>query len=180
MIDRHLIICAVVSLWPHKDLGWWGFVLSVVAILLLYPGGVLVNITTPMLLDWWATRSRASLQEQIGKLEADLSKLEQIAPLSEVNNQMLWGLEMLRLLLSVGIHMVLSALYLLTILVEGPKRLSLTVEGVFWCFLIVNALLGFLAYYRELTYRIARSPTRRTNIKKSIKSLKSKLPRIVD
>jgi hypothetical protein len=43
-----------VAMWPHKDLGWWGFVLSLVALFLLYPVGVIVNITTPKLQNWWA------------------------------------------------------------------------------------------------------------------------------
>ncbi len=56
-------------MWPHRDLGWWGFVISIIALLGAYPLSLLVNLTSPALKNWWAERSIASIRKRIDKLE---------------------------------------------------------------------------------------------------------------
>src|SRR5438445_11974470 len=69
--------------WLHRDLGWWGFVISIIALISAYPLSLLANLTTPSLKNWWAERSTASLTKRIGKLEAQLAGCMQYQALSE-------------------------------------------------------------------------------------------------
>ena len=50
--------------WP-KDLGEWGFILSLLALLLMYPVGLIVNISSPKTsgLVRWVVKKTASLRE---------------------------------------------------------------------------------------------------------------------
>jgi hypothetical protein len=80
-------------MWLHKDLGWWGFVLSIVALILLYPMGVLVNVTTPKLQNWWAARSQASLQKRIRTLQAELARIERLQRITLTEDLTLLGIE---------------------------------------------------------------------------------------
>jgi hypothetical protein len=52
-----------------SDLGTWGFVLSILAIVLMYPMGILINFTSPKVSDWWAGRSMRRLEHRIALLE---------------------------------------------------------------------------------------------------------------
>ena len=54
--------------WP-KDLGEWGFILSLLALLLMYPVGLIVNISSPKLQDWFAGWSKDRLLARIDKLQ---------------------------------------------------------------------------------------------------------------
>ncbi len=58
-------------MWKH-DLGWWGFVLAIATLILAYPLDVLAHLTTPLLKNWWASRSRLTLEERIKSLKAEL------------------------------------------------------------------------------------------------------------
>jgi hypothetical protein len=56
-----------------KDLGTWGFILSVLALILMYPVGLLVNWTSPKFQDWLAAWSQRRLQKKIWGLEREVS-----------------------------------------------------------------------------------------------------------
>ncbi len=55
-----------------RDLGTWGFILSVAALILMYPVGLLVNWSSPKIQDWWASWSQRRLQKKIQGLEREL------------------------------------------------------------------------------------------------------------
>ena len=60
----------------HHDLGWWGFVLAVLALLIAYPLSLLANLTSPFIKNWWAERSVTSIRKRIDKLERQLQDYE--------------------------------------------------------------------------------------------------------
>lgn len=72
-----------VSMWLHKGLDWWGFVLAVAALILAYPLEVVAHITAPKWKDWWATRSRTALEKRILELEWKLALIKNVKPLSD-------------------------------------------------------------------------------------------------
>jgi hypothetical protein len=80
-------------MWPHKDLGWWGFVIAVVALLLAYPFSLLANLTSPTVKNWWAARSRAGLQKRIRTLARELAVMEQNPPLTHAEYGALMGIK---------------------------------------------------------------------------------------
>ncbi len=71
------------------DLGTWGFILSLVALVLLYPAGVLVNLTTPKIKNWWASRSQATLKKRIHILQSRLSVMETVPVCTDFEDMVL-------------------------------------------------------------------------------------------
>jgi hypothetical protein len=55
-----------------KDLGTWAFILSLAAIVLMYPIGLLINFTAPKLETWFASWSRDRLASRIEVLQERL------------------------------------------------------------------------------------------------------------
>jgi hypothetical protein len=49
----------------HIDFGWWGFVVSIVTILLAVPLSMLANLLTPKVQSWWALTSKKRLARRI-------------------------------------------------------------------------------------------------------------------
>jgi hypothetical protein len=67
--------------WLGHDIGWWGFVLAVVTLVLAYPLDMLAHLTSPIVKDWWAARSREALKRRIAKLreyQEDAQKVEEM------------------------------------------------------------------------------------------------------
>ena len=56
------------------DLGRWGFILSVVALLLMYPVGLLVNMTSPLVVRGLFNMSEMKLRERIAYLDLRLGE----------------------------------------------------------------------------------------------------------
>jgi hypothetical protein len=96
--------------WP-TDLGTWGFILSLAALLLMYPIGLLINLTSPKIETWSAGWSRDRLAKRVQKLEEKLH----IHKLTELPDQVQVALLSTGLLISVqlgiSVHAILGALY---------------------------------------------------------------------
>jgi hypothetical protein len=164
-------------MWPHKDFGWWGFVLSMVALLLIYPVGVIVNITTPKLQNWWATRSRASLQTRIKTLQEELARIERIPPVTFTEDYALLGTEQIGRLIQYSAQFLASvAVCLLGYLSSPGKRFYFT-----YGFIIFLAALNYLTYKFTMApirdYRHTFGPLKRTEIQLTIDKLTAKLSR---
>jgi hypothetical protein len=84
--------------WVPHDLGTWGFILSVLAILLMYPVGLLINLTSPVIQNWIATRSKKSLERRIEILENELASWENNPPTTEVEDQILWAIQNMKII----------------------------------------------------------------------------------
>lgn len=108
-----------------KDLGTWGFILSIVAIVLMYPVGLLINMTTPVVQNWIATTTQQSLINRIARLEKQLEELEKVPALDEVQNQILFRLNSLRAAVFGAIGMMTALLYLgVSILAPPGERVE--------------------------------------------------------
>jgi hypothetical protein len=70
-------------MWPHKDLGWWGFWISIFTFFAAVPLGVTANLLAPKIQNWWAGRSREALRRRIAELEAELIIMSNAKPISE-------------------------------------------------------------------------------------------------
>ena len=53
----------------QTDFGFWGFALSVVALVLIIPLGIVVNILTPKVQNWWATTSQGRFSRRVAELK---------------------------------------------------------------------------------------------------------------
>ena len=150
----------------------WGIILAVLAIVLMYPVGLLINLTTPMVADWIATRSKAALIRRIAKLEARLAELEKDPALTDFENYLLWGQQRIQIV-------VIGAVSGLTIVVyAGVRALSDVTSGQFQVFskivffiLILDAALQ-LRFRYERGFRSARSPDNRRILRTAIEDLK--------
>jgi hypothetical protein len=93
------------------DVGMWGLIFGIAALVLAIPMAIVANIFTPLLLDWLAKWSTASLERRIAQNETELAKLEADCPLITPTEEQLmngvlcivkvtlWGFEMLGLAL---------------------------------------------------------------------------------
>jgi hypothetical protein len=100
-------------MWLHHDLGWWGFVLAIVTLVLAYPLDVLAHLTTPMLRNWWAGRSVTALRERIAELEGQLAKMDRNRMMTDVEDEILSALPKLELFITMAVMLVIAAMGLL-------------------------------------------------------------------
>jgi hypothetical protein len=168
-------------MWMHHDLGWWGFVLAVIALAMAYPLNVFANLTSPVLKNWWAERSTASMRKRIVVLEKQLDDSQQYEELRLTEVYVLKALEIIVALGGLSFGLVLVVLLMLTTLVPlhpsgnhpfifvGPIFLV----ALFWMALtttVVMPLSKEIALFRQ-----RRSPIHRTELITSIATLKGRL-----
>ena len=163
--------------WIPRDLGTWGFILGVLTLLFAYPVGLLVDITSPEIQNWWSTRSQASLKKRISLLEQELARLEAIQPLNHYENRLLRGVEELQLLVSGGTYMLLTATLLIFLMLvprNDPRRLGFGL-GFLIALQLTNVAVFAVMRARHGNYRHLRSPVRRVRLRKSIEKLTMKV-----
>jgi hypothetical protein len=171
-------------MWPHKDLGWWGFVIAIVTLILAYPVDVLAHLTSPMLKNWWAERSVASLEKRIEKLDKQLADYEQNYPLlTPTEHHILRGIDVLgmvgALIVALIAIMILVACSVAPSILRSHDSWPLDFTGPL-ILLAYGALLFSLSVtavvFRGIaTFRMKRSPIDRDVLKKSIEDLKKRL-----
>jgi hypothetical protein len=160
-------------MWWHHDLAWWGVVLSIIALVLMLPVNLLANVLTPLLKNWFSTWSRTSLENRIGKLEKQLAELEKYAPIDEVQNQILWGIRVIRIgVIQMG-SLVGIMIYFATKAVSNQDSPAFK-EFTFFIFfiLIANIVLTLVVRYKK-DFRYKRSPQVRKSLRKSLDELKT-------
>jgi hypothetical protein len=161
-----------------KDLSEWSIVISVTALLLVIPLNVVSNILTPMLKNWWATRSEASLRKRIQKLEARSSKMETLPLLSEFEAMLLIGIEVfIQFMMSIS-GMVLTLYALLRGLQHNPLD-SLTSRFIL-IFLFAIMAIGTRWQNFFSKFRLERSLKYREKLRKNIEGLRRKMERRTD
>src|ERR1700694_4271498 len=157
--------------WPH-DLGTWGFILSIAAIVLMYPVGVLINLTTPTIANWFSTWTKTSLQNRINKLEKELAELEKNPPFDEFQDRALWGITALKIALTGGINAVVIAIFLGIRSIANAQSPAFR-EFYFMCLFILGInIMSMLVARNRRDFRYTRSPRVREGLKKSILELK--------
>jgi hypothetical protein len=142
-----------------KDPGTWGLYISVIALVLIVPLGILTNVLTPKLQNWWAGRSKASLEKRIEKLKHDLLVFKTSVLLTEAEQQIFRGLESVhRFVWFVG-YFILSLIGMLGFILmrkEYPLRWAPITGQVFFIGCITSAYISMLFRLRE--YRMKHSP----------------------
>jgi hypothetical protein len=166
----------------HHDLGWWGFVISIVALVAAYPLDLLAHMTSPRIKNWWAERSVRSLQMRIDKIEKQLAKYDHDKELSDGEYYLLKASEGLALLMGLCVNMV--ALVLILIVSKGEATLT-GFEGVskdkipvaFVALLgaLTAFFIGTLGFRPFSKLREERSAIGRAATRKNLEELKQKL-----
>jgi hypothetical protein len=157
--------------WPH-DLGTWGFVLSIVTLILMYPVGLLINLTSPAIANWLSTWSKNALQKRIDKLEMELAQLEKTPGFDEFQDRALWGVTSIKINVLGCSNTVVIAVFL------GIRSIANVQSPVFkefyyMCYLILamNIITMLVARYQR-AFRYTGSPRVREALRKSILELK--------
>jgi hypothetical protein len=160
------------------DLGTWGFILSLLALILMYPVGLLVNLSTPHIRDWWAGRSRSETIKRIEILEKWLQDAEKLESLTAFQDETLWLIRNLLTYVGMGVHLVLGALTMSIVYVYSiahSKSTYLESLGAVVSFSVVNLVV--LRRHRMWAdkYRRPRSLESRESVRKNIEALKARL-----
>jgi len=156
---------------PH-DLGTWGFIIALAALILAYPLDVLAHVTSPILRDWWAARSIAALQKRFDVLSARLDQLRDVQVIDEVAEQLFVAQERTMLMIGFGVHNLLTGLVLITSTM-APDFLF-EIGGL--AFLIITNLFLMFGFRRNTTTYLARvSPNRRDGLKADVAKIEKAL-----
>jgi hypothetical protein len=174
-----------------RDAGTWALIISIIGLLLIFPLGILVNIVTPKLQDWWAARSVKALMSRIEKLTNKLFEIEANPPLNEFEDQMVTEFMFLKVFLRImGLASCYAVIFIFMFLLThtpanpppphrlGPALFTL-VSFIMFTFLTIIGLL--ITRPRELDglYR-RRSPAHRKQLKAQIVRLVIKLNKYQD
>jgi len=157
-----------------KDLGTWAFVLSIIAILLMYPVGVLINLTTPRIANSIAARGKSSLKKRISKLEEKLAALEKNPPIDEVQDEVLWGIKSVKMRI-VGVeNTIIVVVYVAVVVFVRPSNASSFKElSYLFLFMLALNMITILAMRYHRDFRYLRSPKNRENLRRTIRELKT-------
>jgi Na+-transporting methylmalonyl-CoA/oxaloacetate decarboxylase gamma subunit len=154
--------------WIPKDLTTWAFIFSVLALVLMYPVGVLINITTPRLQNRWAARSRSALQARIARLEGELNRMPGLPEVSEVEDMILRRSQLALKILFICFDMLFSILTVISFC------LGLIVAVVFGVLsILIMYVIGRFVDRSEAEEYL--SPSRKRTVELSIAELQSKL-----
>jgi len=159
-------------MWSHRDLGWWGFWIGLVALVLAFPLSLLANMITPVVQNWIAKRGLASLVKRIATLEAQLAEFEKDPAIDEVDDHILWGLKRAEMTaIGVGSTVMLVLLFAVEMLTDAnSERFKVFATIVLIGLLMDLALILRLRYERD--FRYFRSPRSRKAMRTAIEELK--------
>jgi hypothetical protein len=132
----------------------------------MYPVGILTNISTPKLQNWWAERSRTALIKRIDKLQGELRGRSVLLERSESEDEIIEGIYRLTKTVIVGFNYTFLTLLLMANTVRPRVICSIGMIAFFVIFILVNQLS---------TSQKRRSPHRRMELERSIETLRSKL-----
>jgi hypothetical protein len=163
----------------HHDLAWWGMFLAVLALILMLPVSIVANLLTPMLKNWWAQRSAASVRKRIEKLERQLADYEQYQELSEGLDYVLMATEALSMLLGLCVTMLCVTLLFLSEIAPPSMNVTEKRPVVFLALFagFAACLVGLVVFGKFSRFRQKRSPFNRNVLRNYIEKLKKKLAR---
>jgi hypothetical protein len=166
-------------LWGH-DLGWWGFWVSLVALLSALPLGIIGTLIAPRLEDWWAARSLASVVMRMVKLESRLKDEEiaykLISPTSDLILQVLFLMAIAQIVSGYFFIVIMAALTRVSVRqihIGNPRDFS-HIMPVLLVYLCVS-LPSYIAVRLIIRFRSHHSPIKRMQLKNSIISLRKRL-----
>jgi hypothetical protein len=161
-------------MWSHRDLGWWAFWISILALGSSFPLNVLANLFTPRFQNWLAGWSRASLQKRIAKLEIQLTEIEAREPITAIESYTLRRMELLEEALLSSAHLILTAIYFAVIATttEFPNLWGYWFIGWIVFALLFNSARTIFKVRPSTEFRL---PDRELSLKRDIAKLKTEL-----
>jgi hypothetical protein len=167
-------------MWLGHDLAWWSFVLAVMALVLMVPANLFANFLTPKLKDWWAERSKASLQKRIKNIEDQLTESE----ITEFEELMMKAAEFTLMILGSIIALVILCFLTSIGVISSSGELvshqnnhgqsqNAQIFAIFW--LGIGLVFALSVFSRSLLkFRLTHGPTGRKYLKKSLDTLRMK------
>jgi hypothetical protein len=164
------------------DLGTWGFILSVIALIAMYPVGILINVTSPKLQNSWATRSQQKITQRIVRLKAQLKKAEELPLLTSVEGELLLSFQRMNMQITLVVHLILGLVtFCFMFLVESqtinpssrlPRIDTLLLIELFGVLVIgVNFYCGMRQLGRFRKYRLPRTQQYRDGLVEDLNHL---------
>jgi len=163
--------------WLPHDVGTWGLILGILTLLTAIPLGIASNLLAPKLQNWWASRSIASLQKRIEKLETRLAEVEATPLYSNFEWVAMRGIARIGWLLISAFELFLwTIIMILAVWVDT--------SGVPFPKSVVIALMGFFMVWvakhgqaRQMFHQAVIEGTEngRTDMRATIEKLKGKL-----
>ncbi len=167
---------------PH-DLGTSGFILSVIALALMYPVGIFINLTSPAFQRFLARRSRAATVDRLRKVVHLHAAVKHEPMISEDIDNLLLGVQNVIGIITLGITgllvsmMVLSYPLLIIYRVVVHKGIA-SLAGIPLFVLVVAAPIlraTYLILGQMVDYRNRVSPLRRADMEQEMVELSAKL-----
>ena len=160
-------------MWMPKDTATW---LAVIGLILIVPFNFFSSWAYPKLQDWWAARSRKSLQKRIDKLKAALADMYQGHGMSHTDEWILRCAEQLSSLIFWGVN-ILAALMLFMLapllhpIIRHPKVFALVVATIITSYrLLRDYLMAKIKRFRRYA-----GPIVKLELEESIADLTAKL-----
>ncbi|MFZ0884838.1 MAG: hypothetical protein WAN14_15675 [Candidatus Acidiferrales bacterium] len=156
----------------HHDASWWALVLAILALVLMLPVNLLANVITPTIANYVFTRTKKSLIKRITRLEGQLAEVEKNPAITEVENQILWGLRSIHIRI-IGVESITIIVFYFGI--SALADIHNQAYKLFFAFVFVILILNFALqiYLRyEHDFRFNRSPDRRKALSTEIEKLK--------
>jgi hypothetical protein len=159
---------------PHDTATW----LAIAALILAVPLSVVGNLLTPILRNWWAQRSVASLQKRIAELEGLVSDMGKNTPLSEVEEAILLTLRNGVAIASVVVLVAVTEVYIHVANSAPHTWLSdVTWSGLYVVVIVIAVGAAQFIIGPSLDVLRRRSSTRKKEMQRDIEELKAKLAR---
>jgi hypothetical protein len=166
-------------MWLGHSASWWGLVLAILALFLMLPANLLANFMTPILKNWWAERSRKSLELRIERLKATLTEAEKFQPMTLTEDHIFMGIENLATLIQYSIQILAGCGLTVASVFLLPSRTK-----IFWLTEVFVYVLVLINYSTSRnTMRLIRNfhrrfgPIERVGLQMSIDKLTAKLAR---
>jgi hypothetical protein len=159
-------------MWIPKDAATW---LAVIALILVIPFNFFSSWAYPKLQNWWAARSRKSLQKRIDKLKTSIARMNERREMPLRDELMLLCAEKLGWVIFYGVVMLVLVEF--AIAVPGlrsaphPKRLLITIAVLIGAY---KALKDFLMVDIERFRRFS-GPIIKGDLERSVEKLEAKL-----
>jgi hypothetical protein len=144
-------------MFSHHDIGWWGFVLAAIGLVLAYPLDLAAHLSAPKVKNWWAERSLKSLDERINKLEKERMELAPFPFIGSVELQILRSIDRLGFLLAQSVHLLLCVAVFWVVPPERRWDVLYFDQHVFE----MQALIGFVILTNYFAYWAVMRRTRK-------------------
>jgi len=157
--------------WRPHDLATF---LAIVALVLMYPVSLVANLSKPMLRDWWATRSQASLIKRHSALLKQRDELRDVPVVDEGADLILTFVGVAIATVTFSTHIILGKIFLL---LDSMRiiRGDFPRTAFFWILMLSNLGFGMRSVLRVKRARRHISPAVRAKMEKGIESMEAKI-----